>query len=162
VILDATLLNNSPHDCAQELAAAGVRLLQYRHKTASRGIAGDFAGTRLFAKFPWSFFGCNDRPISCLAGPRACTSGKRIWSRSRRVPSSETKCGSTSTHNMEQFRRVAATLCGLHCCRTHFPTTSKSNPDPVVGLELIRQCAISLRSRLWPSRYYARARGFGD
>ncbi len=30
VILDATLVNNSPHVCAQELAAAGVRLLQTR------------------------------------------------------------------------------------------------------------------------------------
>jgi len=35
VILDATLLNNSPFDCARELAAGGVRLLQYRDKAAS-------------------------------------------------------------------------------------------------------------------------------
>src|SRR5258708_30832246 len=34
VILDATLLKNSPYDCAEELAAAGVRLLQYRDKSA--------------------------------------------------------------------------------------------------------------------------------
>src|SRR5258708_13268579 len=35
VILDAALLKNSTRDCAQELAAAGVGLLQYRNKSAS-------------------------------------------------------------------------------------------------------------------------------
>ena len=37
VILDATLLPISAIDCAQELAAAGVRLMQYRHKHAPAG-----------------------------------------------------------------------------------------------------------------------------
>ena len=37
VILDATLLTVSAIDCAQELAAAGVRLMQYRHKHAPAG-----------------------------------------------------------------------------------------------------------------------------
>ena len=34
VILDAALLTIPVQDCAQELADAGVRLLQYRDKTA--------------------------------------------------------------------------------------------------------------------------------
>ena len=42
VILDAALLNNSPQDCAQELADAGVRLMQYRDKAAC---ARDFLKT---------------------------------------------------------------------------------------------------------------------
>jgi thiamine-phosphate pyrophosphorylase len=45
----------------------------------------------------------------------------------------------TSTHNLDQFRRAAATSADYIAVGPIFPTTSKANPDPVVGLELIRQ-----------------------
>jgi thiamine-phosphate pyrophosphorylase len=44
-----------------------------------------------------------------------------------------------STHNLEQFRRAGATSADYIAVGPIFATTSKANPDPVVGLELIRQ-----------------------
>ncbi len=44
-----------------------------------------------------------------------------------------------STHNLEQFRRAAATSADYIAVGPIFATASKENPDPVVGLELLRQ-----------------------
>jgi len=142
VILDATLLNNSPHDCAQELAAAGVRLLQYRHKTAS---ARDLLATSRELVSSLNSHGAslvvNDRPdVAVLAGAAGVHVGQEDLEpeQARAVVGNEMWIG-TSTHNMEQFRRAAATSADYIAVGPIFPTTSKSNPDPVVGLELIRQ-----------------------
>ena len=72
VILDATLLKHSPQNCAQELAAAGVRLLQYRDKSAS---AGELLETsrELVSSLESSHTALivNDRPdVAALAGAR--------------------------------------------------------------------------------------------
>jgi thiamine-phosphate pyrophosphorylase len=44
-----------------------------------------------------------------------------------------------STHNLEQFRQAAAAFADYIAVGPIFPTTSKANPDPVVGLDLLRQ-----------------------
>jgi thiamine-phosphate pyrophosphorylase len=44
-----------------------------------------------------------------------------------------------STHNLEQFRRAAVTSADYIAVGPIFATTSKANPNPVVGLELIRE-----------------------
>jgi len=136
------LLNNSPHDCAQELAAAGVRLLQYRHKTAS---ARDLLATSRELVSSLNSHGAslvvNDRPdVAVLAGAAGVHVGQEDLEpeQARAVVGNEMWIG-TSTHNMEQFRRAAATSADYIAVGPIFPTTSKSNPDPVVGLELIRQ-----------------------
>lgn len=142
VILDATLLNNSPHDCAQELAAAGVRLLQYRDKTAS---ARDLLATSGELVSSLNSYGAslvvNDRPdIAVLAGAAGVHVGQEDLEpeQARAVVGNEMWIG-TSTHNLEQFRRAAATSADYIAVGPIFPTSSKANPDPVVGLELIRQ-----------------------
>ncbi len=142
VILDATLLNNSPHDCAQELAAAGVRLLQYRDKTAS---TRDLLAISRELVSSLNSYGAslvvNDRPdIAVLAGAAGLHVGQEDLEpeQARAVVGDEMWIG-TSTHNLEQFRRAAATSADYIAVGPIFPTTSKSNPDPVVGLELIRQ-----------------------
>jgi thiamine-phosphate pyrophosphorylase len=142
VILDATLLNNSPQDCAQELAAAGVRLLQYRDKAAC---ARDLLKTSRELVSSLRPLGVslvvNDRPdVAALAdaagvhvgqddlnpeGARAVV-GKEIWV-------------GVSTHSLEQFRRATFTSADYIAVGPIFATTSKANPDPVVGLDLIRQ-----------------------
>src|ERR1700720_4412712 len=43
-----------------------------------------------------------------------------------------------SRHNLEQFRSAAATSADYIAIGPIFATTSKANPDPLVGLELIR------------------------
>lgn len=142
VILDATLLNNSPFDCAHELAAAGVRLLQYRDKSAS---ALDLLETS--RRLVSSLNSCgaslivNDRPdVAALAGAGGVHVGQEDLDpeQARAVVGKEMWVG-VSTHNLEQFRRAAATSADYIAVGPIFATTSKANPDPVVGLDLIRQ-----------------------
>src|SRR5258708_16006240 len=79
VILDATLLKNSPYDCAEELAAAGVRLLQYRDKSAC---ARDLLETsrQLVSSLNsyGSFLVVNDRPdVAALAWAAGGYAGRK-------------------------------------------------------------------------------------
>jgi thiamine-phosphate pyrophosphorylase len=142
VILDATLLDNSLHDCAQELAAAGVRWLQYRDKSAS---ARDLLETSRKLVSSLSSRGSslivNDRPdVAALAGAAGVHVGQEDLDaeQARAVVGKEMWVG-VSTHTLEQFRRAAATSSDYIAVGPVFDTTSKANPDPVVGLELIRQ-----------------------
>ena len=142
VILDATLLNNSPHHCAQELAAAGVRLMQYRDKSA---LAADLlANSRElvgFLKPHGASLVVNDRPdIAVLAGAAGVHVGQEDLQpeQARAVVGEEVWIG-TSTHNLAQFRQAAGTSADYIAVGPIFPTSSKANPDPVVGLDLIRQ-----------------------
>src|SRR5260370_3626737 len=142
VILDATLLNNSPFDCAQELAAAGVRLLQYRDKLAA---ARDLLKTSRQLVASVNSYGSslivNGRPdVAALAGAAGVHVGQEDLGpeQARAVVGEETWVG-VSTHNLEQFRRAAATSADYIAVGPIFPTTSKANPDPVVGLKLIGQ-----------------------
>jgi len=142
VILDATLLDNSLHDCARELAAAGVRWLQYRDKSAA---ARDLLETsrKLVSSLSSrdSSLIVNDRPdVAALAGAAGVHVGQEDLDaeQARAVVGREMWVG-VSTHTLEQFRRAAATSADYIAVGPVFATTSKSNPDPVVGLELIRQ-----------------------
>src|SRR5258708_15132285 len=141
VILDATLLNNSPHECARELADAGVRLLQYRDKSAS---ARDLLATSRELVSSLSSHGAslvvNDRPdLAVLAGGAGVHVGQEDLDpqKARAVVGEEMWIGA-STHNLEQFRAAAASSADYIAVGPVFATTSKANPDPVVALELIR------------------------
>jgi thiamine-phosphate pyrophosphorylase len=142
VILDATLLNNSPHNCAQELAAAGVRLLQYRDKSASPRDLLKTCRELVSSLKPYgSSLIVNDRPdIAVLAGAAGVHIGQEDLdpTKARAVVGEEMWIGA-STHNLEQFRAAAASSADYIAIGPVFATTSKANPDPVVGLELIRQ-----------------------
>jgi len=142
VILDATLLNNSLFDCAQQLAAAGVRLLQYRDKSAS---ARDLLETSGKLVSSLRSFGSslivNDRPdVAALAGAAGVHVGQEdLDPEQARAVVGEKMCVGVSTHNLEQFQRAAGTSADYIAVGPIFSTTSKANPDPVVGLELLRQ-----------------------
>jgi thiamine-phosphate pyrophosphorylase len=142
VILDAALLKSSPQDCAQELVTAGVRLLQYRDKTASarklletsRELASSLksSGTALLV---------NDRAdVAALAGAQGVHVGQGDLdvAQVRGIVGEETWVG-VSTHTVEQFRRAAATSADYVAVGPIFATSSKANPDPVVGVELIQE-----------------------
>lgn len=142
VILDATLLNNSPHKCAEELAAAGVRLFQYRDKASS---ARDLLATS--RQLVCSLNSCgaslvvNDRPdVAVLAGAAGVHLGQEdLQAQQARAVVGKQLWVGLSTHNLDQFRQAAATSADYIAIGPIFATTSKANPDPVVGLELIRQ-----------------------
>jgi thiamine-phosphate pyrophosphorylase len=142
VILDAALLNNSPHECAQDLAAAGIRLLQYRDKSGSARELLKTSGELVASlKSQGASLVVNDRPdVAALAGAAGVHVGQDDLSpeQARVVVGKEMWVG-VSTHNLEQFRRAAVSSADYIAVGPIFTTTSKANPDPVVGLELIRQ-----------------------
>ena len=83
----------------------------------------------------------NDRPdVAVLAGAAGVHVGQEDLGpeQARAVVGKEMWVG-VSTHNVEQFRHAAATSADCIAVGPIFATTSKANPDPVVGLELIRE-----------------------
>jgi thiamine-phosphate pyrophosphorylase len=142
VILDATLLKTSPHDCAHELAAAGVRLMQYRDKAASaRELLKTSRELVSSLKAQGASLVVNDRPdVAALAGAAGVHVGQEDLEpeQARALLGKEMWVG-VSTHSLEQFRQAAVTTADYIAVGPIFATTSKANPDPVVGLELLRQ-----------------------
>jgi thiamine-phosphate pyrophosphorylase len=145
VILDASLLRQSETKCAENLVAAGVRLLQYRDKQAgareflekSRGLA------ELVCPRDALFF-VNDRPdVAYLAGASGVHVGQHDLNaeQARAVLGTEKLVG-VSTHSLEQFAVAAATSADYLAVGPIFETRTKANPDPVVGAELVRRARL--------------------
>ena len=142
VILDSALLTIPVEDCAQELADAGVRLLQYRAKdtpalnmlNASRKLAS------LAIPRGISFI-VNDRPdLAILAEATGAHVGQEdLDVEATRGLVGKEKWVGVSTHNLEQFRAAAETSADYVAVGPIFATSSKANPDPVVGTEFIRR-----------------------
>jgi|ERR1700676_236560 thiamine-phosphate pyrophosphorylase len=142
VILDAALITSPERDCAASLAEAGVRLLQYRNKSAS---ARQYLGSsrelaELLCPRGVSFF-VNDRPdVAFLAGASGVHIGQDDLDveQARRVVGPDKLIG-VSTHNLEQFERAASSSADYIAVGPVFITSSKANPDPVVGLAFLRK-----------------------
>ncbi|HTP70439.1 MAG TPA: thiamine phosphate synthase [Dongiaceae bacterium] len=146
VILDAALVHGSVLELAEQLMDAGVRLLQYRDKT---GPAASILHTseqlaQLAHKSGATLF-VNDRPdIAFLAGAGGVHVGQDDLSveQARSIVGPDGWVG-VSTHNPEQFAKAAATSADYIAIGPIFTTTSKANPDPVVGTELLPQLRAS-------------------
>jgi thiamine-phosphate pyrophosphorylase len=125
---------------AAELFSAGITLLQYRNKHGStrqmlsharelrrraggraRLIMNDRADLCLAADFDGVHVGQDDLPAAAVRQ----ILGNQLWV-------------GVSTHNPEQLREVEATDADYAAIGPVFATTSKANPDPVVGLEGVR------------------------
>lgn len=142
VILDAALLTTPEKDCARRLADVGVRLLQYRNKQASARellhASRELSG--LLRPRGVSFI-VNDRPdVAFLSG----ADGVHVGQEDLDVGQTRTVAGpgkwvGISTHNLAQFRAAAATSADYIAVGPIFSTSTKVNPDPVVGTEFIRQ-----------------------
>ncbi len=127
-------------DYARDLAAGGARLIQYRNKAGSgcemlkdarelRGILGDQVTLIM-----------NDRAdIGVAAGFDGVHVGQDDLSPegARMVIGHEGILG-VSTHNLEQVREADAGPADYIAFGPVFATSSKQNPDPVVGLEGVR------------------------
>jgi thiamine-phosphate pyrophosphorylase len=142
VILDAGLLNVPEAECAQELADAGVRLMQYRNKQASAGELFESSKklVSLLAPLKVSLV-VNDRAdVAALVGADGVHVGQEDLSveKTRHVVGTEKLVG-VSTHNLEQFQRAAASSADYIAVGPIFATGTKANPDPVVGEEFIRK-----------------------
>jgi len=142
VILDAALLTVPETECAQKLADAGVRLLQYRNKRASTRelFESSIELVSLLAPMNVSVV-VNDRAdVAVLAGANGVHVGQEDLGveKGRQVVGTEKLVG-VSTHNLEQFQRAAASSADYIAVGPIFATGTKSNPDSVVGTEFIRK-----------------------
>lgn len=141
-IMDAVSLRIPGLTFAQMLTAAGVRLIQYRHKAASPGSL--FPICQELSQFAWRSgvrFVVNDRPdLACTVG----AGGVHVGQEDPSVADARWICGpgvwvGVSTHTLEQVREADATSADYIALGPVFETTTKAKPDPVIGLELLRQ-----------------------
>jgi thiamine-phosphate pyrophosphorylase len=126
---------------AEELLAGGVILLQYRNKTGNAREMLEQA-----REMKWRLGGSvklimNDRADLCLA---ASFDGVHVGQEdlspqgARKVIGDKLWLG-VSTHSPEQIKEADKTSANYLAIGPVFPTASKTNPDPVVGLEGVRK-----------------------
>jgi thiamine-phosphate pyrophosphorylase len=142
-ILDAACFRDAAgmFAAAEELTATGVTLLQYRNKSGNTRRMLDEArelGARMGAGIK---FVMNDRADLCLA---AGFDGLHVGQGDLLPESARSIIGPTrwlgvSTNNPEQLAEADKTSADYLAIGPVFATSSKANPDPVVGLEGIRR-----------------------
>jgi thiamine-phosphate pyrophosphorylase len=128
-------------EIADRLVEAGVELLQYRDKHGSAGRILD-SSQALAARFVPKGVRVivNDRAdIAAMAG----AAGVHVGQEDLPVDEARKICGAplwvgVSTHTLEQLRAAEATSADYIAVGPIFPTGTKANPDPVVGLEFLR------------------------
>jgi len=142
MILDAGMLTEPAGITAQKLMDAGVKLLQYRAKNATaRELWAESRTIAESARRANCTFIVNDRAdVAYLAGADGIHVGQDDLDAelARKVIGPDRWVG-VSTHNLEQFRKAAATSADYIAVGPIFQTSSKANPDPVVGTELLRR-----------------------
>ena len=129
-------------EIADRLAEAGVELFQYRDKRGSarrihensqalcrrlasknvRVIVNDRADIAAMVDAGGVHVGQDDLPVEDAR--KIC--GAALWV-------------GVSTHNLEQLRAADGTSADYIAVGPVFPTGTKANPDPVVGLEFLRE-----------------------
>ncbi|MGB8476396.1 MAG: thiamine phosphate synthase [Candidatus Acidiferrum sp.] len=142
VILDAALITSPERECAASLAEAGVRLLQYRNKSAAarRYLESCRELAEILGPFGGTFF-VNDRPdVAFLAGANGVHVGQDdLGVEQARGVVGPDKLVGVSTHNLQQFEQAAASSADYIAVGPIFNTSTKANPDPVVGLDFLRK-----------------------
>jgi thiamine-phosphate pyrophosphorylase len=135
---------------AEELAAAGCSLLQYRNKSGNARQMLEDARELKARLGPGIKLIMNDRADLCLAADfdglhlgQADLSPEAI----RRIIGPDLWLG-VSTHNPEQVADADKTSADYLAIGPVFATSSKANPDPVVGLEGVRRARALTRKPL--------------
>lgn len=151
-ILDGSFFPDSDFlfSTAEELLAGGVTLLQYRDKSGNarqivqqaRELKRRLGGSVKLIM--------NDRADLCLA---AGFDGVHVGQEDLSAESARRVIGASlwlgvSTHNAEQVKEADKTSANYVAIGPVFPTASKANPDPVIGLEGVRQARALTRKPL--------------
>jgi thiamine-phosphate pyrophosphorylase len=149
--LDANALSAA----AEELAAAGCALIQYRNKSASARVMLEQARElrrrcRTGVSDPHLRLIMNDRADLCLA---AEFDGVHVGQDDLSPESVRAIIGperwlGISTHNPEQLREADLTSADYLAMGPVFATSSKDKPDPVVGLDGVRRARALTRKPL--------------
>jgi thiamine-phosphate pyrophosphorylase len=141
-ILDATPAQptDSLVSLAQKLAAAGVELIQLRAKQVPARQFQEIATALIAAALKNARIIINDRPdiasITHAAGVHVGQEDLPVEAARKLCPTP--RWVGISTHNLEQIRAALSTSADYIAVGPIYPTTTKQNPDPVVGLDLIR------------------------
>lgn len=164
-IIDAALLKTSELSFAEMMAESGVELLQYRNKRASsrllfevsQSISVKLSSVKLAAARPGlephtaaPRFIVNDRAdIALLVN----AGGVHVGQEDLRVEEARAIVGGdrwvgVSTHSLEQLDDADKTSADYIAFGPVFPTSSKENPDPVVGVDLLREARRHTRKPL--------------
>ncbi|MGA7380100.1 MAG: thiamine phosphate synthase [Terriglobales bacterium] len=126
---------------AEDLAAAGVSLIQYRNKSGNaRQMLDHGRELRLLLGNSLKLI-MNDRADLALA---AGFDGVHVGQDDLSPEGARKVIGDTlwlgvSTHNVEQVREAHQTSADYIAVGPVFATASKANPDPVIGLEGVRR-----------------------
>ena len=142
VIMDADLLAAPALAVAEILTGAGVEFIQYRNKQASSRRLLE-AATELsgFARPRGVKLIVNDRAdVAALCGAGGVHVGQDDLevADARRIVGANCILG-ISTHNLDQVQAAAATGADYIAFGPIFPTQTKRDPDPVVGVEGLRR-----------------------
>ena len=150
-ILDASYFSDSQilFSTAEELLAGGVTLLQYRNKSGNARETLEQA-RELKRRLDGAKLIMNDRADLCLAaGFDGVHVGQEDLSpEGARKVVGTTLCLGVSTHNPQQLEEADTTSADYIAIGPVFSTSSKVNPDPVVGLEGVRQARAGTRKPL--------------
>jgi thiamine-phosphate pyrophosphorylase len=141
-IIDPTLVTTSELALAEELAESGVKLIQYRDKKASSRHLFEISCRLSASMSPRGVrFIVNDRPdVALLAG----AGGVHVGQEDLGVEEARAICGrqiwvGVSTHTLDQVAAADRTSADYIAFGPIFPTTTKQNPDAVVGTDLLRR-----------------------
>jgi thiamine-phosphate pyrophosphorylase len=147
-IIDAALLKTSELSFVEMMAESGVELLQYRNKRASSRelfeASQSISATLSRLAKPGSYkprFIVNDRAdIALLANAQGVHVGQQDLNvEEARAIVGPDKFVGVSTHSLEQLDAADKTSADYIAFGPIYPTSSKENPDPVVGLQLLRE-----------------------
>ena len=124
-------------DFAEELLTAGITLLQYRNKSSNARLMLDGGRALRHAIGDRAHLIMNDRADLCLA---AAFDGVHVGQDDLSPQAARSVIGDklilgVSTHNPEQVRAADLATADYIAIGPVFPTGSKMNPDPVIGLE---------------------------
>jgi thiamine-phosphate pyrophosphorylase len=151
-ILDTSYISNEEDlfPAAEELSAAGISLLQYRNKSGSARVMLRQARElkRLLGDSVKLIM--NDRADLCLA---AGFDGVHVGQDDLSPEGARKVIGESlwlgiSTHNPDQITEAGKTSADYIAIGPVFPTVSKANPDPVIGLEGVRKARELTRTPL--------------
>ncbi len=150
-IIDAKLYGGSELALSEDLQSSGVRLMQYRNKTApartlfeiSRQLSESLSsrGVRFIV---------NDRPDIALL---VSAGGVHVGQDDLSVADARTICGAeswvgVSTHTLELVEAADGTSADYIAFGPIFSTSTKQNPDAVVGTELLRRARAKTKKPL--------------
>jgi thiamine-phosphate diphosphorylase len=141
-ITDYQLSNCAHEEIVRMMLAGGARLIQLRDKDASaRDLLDAVRGCLALTREAGATLIVNDRVDIALA---ADADGVHLGQDDITVEEARDILGDkkiigVSTHWLDQFRAALDTSANYIAVGPVYPTKTKENPDPVVGLDLVRE-----------------------